>query len=89
MLITHSTEHTTVWTIAEAKAKLSELLRLASERPQYIGTKKPYVIVSAEQWERVSTPTQPFGQWLIQNMAGTGELELPDRKEPDRDIPFQ
>ena len=36
------TQHftTKIWTITEAKARLSELLRLASDSPQYIGTKK-------------------------------------------------
>ena len=66
----------TVWTIAEAKSRLSELLRNANEQPQYIGTKKPYVIVPAEQWERLNTPVEPMGQWLIRNLQGSGELEL-------------
>lgn len=85
----HSAENGHIWTIAEAKAKLSEVLRLANTSPQYVGTKKPYVIVSAEQWEKINAPAQPMGQWLIKNMAGAGELELPDRQEPDRETPFQ
>ena len=37
-----------VWTVAEAKAKLSEVLRLAeSEGPQRIGTRKPFIVVPA------------------------------------------
>ena len=33
-----------VWTVAQAKAKLSEILRLAeSEGPQRIGTRRPFV----------------------------------------------
>ena len=35
-----------VWTIAEAKARLSEVLRLAEEEgPQRIGARKPFVVV--------------------------------------------
>lgn len=83
-----NTQNTT-WTVTEAKAKLSELLRLANETPQYIGAKKSYVIISAEQWEKVSKPAEPMGQWLIKSMAGIGELELPDRAEPSREVPFQ
>ncbi len=37
-----------VWTVAEAKARLSEILRLAeSEGPQRIGTRRPFVVVPA------------------------------------------
>ena len=78
-----------VWTIADAKAKLSEVLKCADERPQYIGIKKPYVLVSAAQWEAMNKPVEPMGQWLVKNMADTGQLALPDRKEPAREIPFQ
>jgi len=88
-MIPQPTENNSVWTIAEAKAKLSELLRLASDKPQYIGTKKPYVVVSAEQWEKLNTPVEPMGKWLINNMAGVGELELPERNEPARETPFR
>ena len=35
-----------VWTIAEAKAKLSEILRLAeTEGPQRIGVRKSFILV--------------------------------------------
>ncbi len=81
--------NSTVWTIAEAKSKLSELLRSANEQPQYIGTKKPYVVVPVEQWEKLQAPTEPMGQWLINNFTGCDELELPDRKAPDREVSFE
>jgi hypothetical protein len=29
-----------------------------------------------------------MGQWLVNNMANIGEIELPDRAEPEREIPF-
>ena len=35
-----------IWTVAEAKARLSEVLRLAEEEgPQRIGARKPFVVV--------------------------------------------
>lgn len=78
------------WTIAEAKARLSELLRLArKDGPQYIGTKKSFVVISEEEWLLLKRPKKPLGRWLIENMPTVGELELPDRNEPDREIPFQ
>jgi len=29
------------------------------------------------------------GRYLVDAMAGVGELELPKRDEPEREIPFQ
>lgn len=78
---------TKIWTITEAKARLSELLRLAVD--QYIGTKKTYVLVTREKWEEVTQPKVSVGRYWVDNMAGIGELELPSRDEPEREIPFQ
>lgn len=30
----------------------------------------------------------PLGQWLVENMPRGAELEVPDRRESDRKIPF-
>ena len=30
-----------------------------------------------------------LSNWLLENMQGLGTLNLPDRKETDREIPFQ
>jgi len=78
-----------IWTVTEAKARLSELLRLAVDQPQYIGSKKTYVLVTREKWEEVTQPKISVGRYLVENMAGVGELELPSRDEPEREIPFQ
>lgn len=84
-------EQNKVWTIAEAKARLSEILRLAeSEGPQRIGTRKSYVVVPEEVWnQREPAPGMPMGQWLVENLRGLGPLETPDRKDdPERPIPY-
>lgn len=84
-----ATSHRT-WTITEAKARLSELLRLVrKEGPQYIGTKKSFVVITEEEWLSLKRPKTPLGPWLVENMPTVGELKLPDRNEPDREIPFQ
>ena len=77
-----------VWTVAEAKARLSEILRLAEiEGPQTIGTRRPFVVVPAEAWYAKSPPRKPLGQWLVENMPRGIELEIPDRSS-NRKIPF-
>ena len=77
------------WTVAEAKARLSEILRLASEEgPQRIGTKTAYVVVPEEEWLKRAEPRIPLGRWLVENLPRGYDLELPDRSEPDRPLPF-
>ena len=85
------TDSQRTWTIAEAKARLSEILRLAQEEgPQQIGRRNTFVVVPKSEWDRRSTPQKPLGQWLVENAPRGIELELPDRKnEPEREIPFQ
>ncbi len=79
-----------IWTVAEAKARLSEILRLASEEgPQRIGTKSRYVIVPEDEWLKRAEPRIPLGRWLVENMPRGYDLELPDRHEPVRPPPFQ
>lgn len=80
-----------VWTVSEAKARLSEVLRCAAtEGPQVIGTRNRYVVVPEHLWQQPPQP-QPLGEWLLENFVGIGvDLELPDRKEKSkRPIPFE
>ena len=77
------------WTVAEAKARLSEILRLAEEEgPQRIGTRRSFVVVPAAVWDAKTPPRKPLGQWLVENMPRGIELEVPSRREPEREIPF-
>ena len=77
-----------VWTVAEAKARLSEILRLAeTEGPQRIGTRRPFVVVPEAAWEERRPPVKPLGQWLIENVPRGTNLEVPDRSS-NRPIPF-
>ena len=77
-----------IWTVAEAKTRLSEVLRLAeAEGPQYIGRRKTFVVVPERLWQKQSPPRKPLGQWLVENMPRGIELEVPDRRS-DRKIPF-
>lgn len=90
-------DHQHTWTVAEAQAQLSEILRLAAEEgPQYIGADRPFVVVPAEAWNAKELPhnqsrrqsRKPMGQWLLENMPRGVDLELPSRDDPERPIPF-
>lgn len=78
-----------VWTVAEAKARLSEILRLAeAEGPQRIGVRKAYVVVPARLWAEQEARRKPLGRWLIEKTPRGAELEIPSRRERRRAIPF-
>ncbi len=78
-----------IGTVAEAKAKLPEILRLAeTEGPQRIGVRKSFILVPAKLWQTRKPPKKPMGQWLIENMPWGVDVEIPERREPGRKIPF-
>ena len=78
-----------VWTVAEAKSRLSEVLRRASEVGlQQIGVQRPCVVVPLDQWPARARPEPNFGRWLAENAPRGCEIELPSREDGDREIPF-
>ena len=89
-MVTYERKSPRAWTVAEAKARLSEVLRRAEEEgPQRIGTRKAFVVVPARVWDEKTEPQPSLGQWLIANAPGGGPLELPPRDEgPERPSPF-
>ena len=89
-------EQPRAWTIAETKARLSEILRLAEqEGPQRIGARNPFVVVPERLWRERAQPAPapvapaktPMGQRLVANFPRIGGLELPSRRS-NRAIPF-
>ena len=84
----HSKPHP-IWTVAEAKARLSEILRLAEkEGPQRIGARKAFVVVPEHTWLTQASHRKPLGRWLVDNMPRGIALEVPKRREPEREVPF-
>ena len=78
-----------IWTVAAAKAHLSEILRLAEEEgPQRIGIRKSFVVAPEHAWKTQAQPRKPLGQWLVDNMPRGVALEIPSRREAGREIPF-
>jgi hypothetical protein len=73
------------WTVAEAKSRLSEILRLASaEGPQRIGTRSTYVLVPEALWKETTRASVPLGQWLVDNLPRGAELPDPEGSESPR-----
>lgn len=60
--------------------------------PESLTAKKPTLGLLANRWkgERLERENKKsLADWLLENMRGLGELDLPDRNEADREIPFQ
>jgi prevent-host-death family protein len=79
-----------MWTVQEAKAKLSEVLeRARAGEAQVIGARDPCVVVSMDDYKRlIEREEEPhMGKWLVENLSGLGEIELPSRGD-DRPVPF-
>jgi prevent-host-death family protein len=77
-----------IWTVQDAKAQLSELLRRArGGEPQRIGmTDEACVVVSAKTWEALHPSA--LGSWLVDNAPAGEDLELPARRSHRAD-PFE
>jgi prevent-host-death family protein len=79
-----------MWTVQEAKSKLSEVLQRARDgEAQIIGSKDPCVVISLEEYQRIKAREEEphLGRWLVENLRGLGEIELPPRHE-GRPSPF-
>jgi len=78
-----------VWTVTEAKARLSEILRLAEEEgPQQIGRSKTFVVVPAADWYAKRPSRKTMGQWLVDNMPRGVNLDISGTRQSGREIPF-
>jgi len=79
-----------MWSVQEAKAKLSEIMQKAlAGEPQIIGRLDRCVVISVSEYQRLKRlEDDPHpGQWLVEHLRGLGEIELPSRKD-NREIPF-
>ena len=67
-----------IWTLAEAKARLSEILRLAeTQGPQYIGSDPAFVLTLVHTEQTGEPERLPLGKWLVQNTPRGLNLEIP------------
>ena len=74
------------WTVQDAKAQLSEVLRRARRgEPQHIGLKDGCVVVSEHMW--VAAQDSGLGRWLVESAPRGEALELPSRRS-HRGDPF-
>ncbi len=94
-MVTDHRDTQRTWTVAEAKARLSEILRLAEEEgPQRIGAGKTFVVAPEREWRERELAKEsdeekiPFGRWLVENMPRGTNFEIPRDWGAYRPIPF-
>ncbi|HTT84102.1 MAG TPA: type II toxin-antitoxin system prevent-host-death family antitoxin [Rhizomicrobium sp.] len=77
-----------VWSVSDAKTKLSEILRRARVgEAQVIGTQDPCVVLSMTDFadlERKAGQVH-LGRWLVEHTPKV-EFEAPERKARDRNL---
>jgi prevent-host-death family protein len=77
------------WTVAEAKAKFSEVLDLATAQgPQTVtrNGRRTAIIVSAEEWERKTKRKGNLAEFFASSPLGGSGLKLRRSKETLRKI---
>jgi prevent-host-death family protein len=81
----------TTWTVAEAKAKLSEVItRAESQGPQTItrNGRTAVVMVSYEEWERKTKRVGNLAEFFAASPLRESEISLERLPEKPREIEF-
>ncbi len=78
------------WTVANAKAKLSEVIDRAQSTPQTItrNGKPSVVVVSAEEWQRKTTRKGTLAEFLMESPLRGADLNLERQRDEPRDLPL-
>ncbi|MGO4715973.1 type II toxin-antitoxin system Phd/YefM family antitoxin [Bradyrhizobium sp. 2TAF24] len=76
------------WTVAGAKARLSEVIERAQTDPQIITRhgKPSVVIVSAEEWARKTVRKGSLAEFLMASPLRDAELDLDRVRDQPRDL---
>lgn len=80
-------EHMPIWSVPDAKSKLSELLRRARKgENQIIGTQEPCVVLSMAEFNELQRKAGDvhLGRWLVENTPRGLEFEVPERSSGRR-----
>jgi antitoxin (DNA-binding transcriptional repressor) of toxin-antitoxin stability system len=77
-----------MWSVVDAKAQLSEILRQARKgEPQFIGAQDPCVVVSLTTYQTRIAEADHDGLWLLDQAARLQcDISLPPRSEDRADV---
>ena len=80
--------HPDTWSLAGAKARLSEVIDRAQAGPQIItrNGKPSAVVVSAQEWARKTERKGTLAEFLLTSPLRGADLELERRGDTPRDV---
>lgn len=78
------------WTVASAKAKLSEVIERAQLAPQTItrNGKPSVVVISAEEWQKKTARRGSLAEFLLASPLRGAELDITRQADEPRDLPL-
>jgi len=76
------------WTVAGAKAKLSEVMKRAQLAPQTItrNGKPSVVVVSADEWQKKIAHRGSLAEFLLASPLRSADLDTERQKDEPRDL---
>lgn len=76
------------WTVAGAKAKLSEVMERAQLAPQTItrNGRPSVVVVSAEEWQKKTARRGSLAEFLLASPLRGADLDLERQNDEPRDL---
>ena len=76
------------WSVAEAKARLSEVIDRAQGKPQVItrNGKPSAIVVSVEEWARKTTRKGTLAEFLLNSPLRGAELDIDRQRDDSRDL---
>ena len=80
----------TSWSVARAKARLSEVIDRAQSAPQTItrNGKPSVVVVSAEEWQRKTARKGTLAEFLLASPLRGTDLNIDRQRDEPRDLPL-
>jgi prevent-host-death family protein len=81
-------DKTSAWTVADAKARLSEVIERAQGEPQTItrNGKPSVVVVSIDEWARKTARKGSLAEFLLASPLRGAELDLERVRDKPRDL---
>lgn len=78
----------TSWSVAQAKARLSEVIDRAKTSPQTItrNGKPSVVVVSAEEWQRKMARKGTLAEFLLASPLHGTDLDIERQRDEPRDL---
>ena len=76
------------WTVARAKARLSEVIERAQSSPQTItrNGKPSVVVISVEEWRRKTTRNGTLAEFLLASPLRGSDVDVERERDEPRDV---